>query len=310
MSASYNPRLHWYAAFTAACTLLLVVAGALVTSNDAGLAVPDWPLSYGSLLPPMVGGIFWEHGHRMIATLVGLLTIGLAVWIGRADDRPWMRKLGWIALAAVVAQGVLGGITVIFFLPRPVSISHASLAQLFFCLTVSLALFTSRWWHQDLTELEDTASPSLRKLTVTMAAIVFLQLVLGAAFRHKALGILPHILWAVAVLGMSVKLGRTVRQRFSTVAGLRQPAVLLSALVGFQILLGSATFWSRLIGAGFPQPILLVVGLTVAHVAVGALTLAAAVVLALCTFRLTRPVAATSSARAESSVSAAGEGIR
>ena len=128
-----NRSVHRFAVFTAACTFLLLIAGALVTSNDAGLSVPDWPLSYGSLLPPMVGGIFYEHGHRMIATFVGMLSIVLAVWLWRVESRAWVRWLGVAALGAVVAQGILGGITVLFFLPPAISSAHATLAQLFFC---------------------------------------------------------------------------------------------------------------------------------------------------------------------------------
>src|SRR5690349_827486 len=127
-----NVWLHRYAVLWSLCTLFLVVAGGLVTSNDAGLSVPDWPLSYGRLMPPMEGNIFYEHGHRMVATTVGLLTIGMAVWLMRAERRRWLRNLGWISLAAVVARGVPGGMPVIFMLPTPVSIGHACLAQLFF----------------------------------------------------------------------------------------------------------------------------------------------------------------------------------
>src|SRR6202166_872841 len=115
-----QPRIrnvHRFAVFTACCTFLLLIAGALVTSNDAGLSVPDWPLSYGSLTPPMVGGIFYEHGHRVIASFVGLLSIVLAVWLWRVEPRRWVRRLGWAALGAVVAQGLLSGLTVLFFLP-------------------------------------------------------------------------------------------------------------------------------------------------------------------------------------------------
>ena len=122
----------------------MLIAGALVTSNDAGLSVPDWPLSYGSLLPPMVGGIFYEHGHRMIATLVGTLSIVLAVWLWRVESRRWVRWLGVAALGAVVAQGILGGITVLFFLPPPISAAHATLAQLFFCTVAEHRLIHQR----------------------------------------------------------------------------------------------------------------------------------------------------------------------
>src|SRR5712692_3407954 len=166
MMPAPNSSLHRYAVFTSCCTFFLLIAGALVTSNDAGLAVPDWPTSYGSFFPPMVGGIFYEHGHRMVATFVGVLTIGLAVWLWRAESRPWMRWLGWIALGAVIAQGLLGAATVKFLLPPPVSVAHAGLAQSFFCLTVAIALFTSSWWHSEIAPLRDSGSPRLKTLAV------------------------------------------------------------------------------------------------------------------------------------------------
>src|ERR1700684_776632 len=136
-----NRNVHRFAVFTACCTFLLLIAGALVTSNDAGLSVPDWPLSYGSLMPPMIGGIFYEHGHRMIATLVGTLTIVLAVWLSLVEPRRWVRRLGWAALGLVIAQGLLGGLTVLFYLPPAVSSAHATLAQLYFITVLSLAVF-------------------------------------------------------------------------------------------------------------------------------------------------------------------------
>src|SRR5438552_15019484 len=112
-SLEFNPALHRFLIFLAAMTFLLLLAGGLVTSNDAGLAVPDWPTSFGSLyrIPPMVGGVKFEHSHRMLAEFVGLLTIIVAVWTARVERRKWMRVLGWIALATVIAQGILGGIT-------------------------------------------------------------------------------------------------------------------------------------------------------------------------------------------------------
>ncbi|HVZ61321.1 MAG TPA: COX15/CtaA family protein, partial [Terriglobales bacterium] len=134
-----------FATFVAGTTFLLLIAGALVTSNDAGLAVPDWPTSFGSFaMPRMVGGVLYEHGHRMIAALTGLLTIALAVWTRLADRRGWMRKLAWAALGTIVAQGILGGMTVLHFLPPAISTAHALVGQTFFCIAVSIALFTSR----------------------------------------------------------------------------------------------------------------------------------------------------------------------
>src|SRR5258708_19271919 len=127
--------LHRYAVLLAVCTLFLVVAGASVTSKEAGLSVPDWPLSYGQVMPQVSGGVFFEHGHRMVGTTVGFMTIILAVWIALVETRKWMKTLGWIALGAVIVQGGLGGMTVKLLLPPAVSVSHACLAQLFFSLT-------------------------------------------------------------------------------------------------------------------------------------------------------------------------------
>ena len=289
MSVEYNSAVHRFAVVTAAATAFLLMAGALVTSNDAGLAVPDWPLSYGSLMPPMVGGIFWEHGHRMIATTIGFLTIVLTVWLWRSERRRWLRWLGVGALVAVILQGVLGGLTVIFLLPVPVSIAHACLAQLFFSTVLSIALFTSRWWLEEMPALEDTGSPAVRSLALATTLSIFVQLALGAAFRHKGLSILPHILWAVVVMGMVIVVSRAVRKRFANVAGLRRPALYLSALVGTQILLGIGAYLAVRYARDFPQPILIAVVLTVAHVLVGALTLATSAVLTICSFRLIQP---------------------
>ncbi len=296
MKLSNNSRLHRFAVFTACWTLFLLVAGALVTSNDAGLAVPDWPLSYGSLMPPMVGGIFYEHGHRMVATVAGILTIILAVWISRRETRSWMRRLGWAALGAVIAQGILGGLTVKFLLPVSVSVSHACLAQAFFCTVVSLALFTSRWWQSELSVFEDTGSPQLRTLAVLTVAVTFVQLALGAAFRHKGIGILPHVIWAAVVLFVGLWTTRTARQRVPRSFGLRLPGIAFASLLGTQILLGIGTYWALAATRTAPQPMPVMIWFTVAHVAVGALTLAAAVVLALCCYRTVKPAGALQAA--------------
>src|ERR1700688_2158026 len=201
-AARADRNVHRFAVFTGCCTFRLLIAGGLVSSNDAGLSVPDWPLSYGSLLPPMVGGIFYEHGHRMIATLVGTLSIVLAACLWRVETRRWVRWLGVAALGAVVAQGILGGLTVLFFLPPPISAAHATLAQLFFCSVLSIALFTSAWWERERPLVADPGRPSVHTLAVLTASAVLCQLMLGAAFRHKAFGIIPHLFGAVVVTGM------------------------------------------------------------------------------------------------------------
>lgn len=183
-----NRGLHRFAVLTACSTFLLIIAGGLVTSTDSGLAVPDWPLSYGQLMPPMVGGIFYEHGHRMVATFVGLLTTILALWLWRKEERRWVRMLGVIALLAVITQGVLGGITVLFLLPTWVSTTHATLAQSFFSLTILLAVFTSPAWKGAQT-FDAPAGNRTRKLALAATAVVLLQLVLGALMRHTGSGL-------------------------------------------------------------------------------------------------------------------------
>ena len=140
--------IHVFSVIVASSTFILLIAGGLVTSNDAGLAVPDWPLSYGSWMPPMVGGIFYEHGHRIIAASVGLMTLLLCVALFMTRTPRWMRVLGVTTLITVILQGILGGITVRYQLPLAISVIHACLAQIFFCLTTSLALFSSRTWSR------------------------------------------------------------------------------------------------------------------------------------------------------------------
>ena len=189
--------LHPYARFVCAATLLLVAAGGMVTSTGSGLSVPDWPNTYGYFmfsfpLSKMVGGIFYEHGHRMIASIVGLLTLGLTVWLWRAEPRRWIRQLGVAALAAVILQGLLGGLTVLYFLPTPISVSHAGLAQIFFCLTVCLALFTSAGWHGS--SALSTHEPVIRDSTLLALAtglplLVYTQILIGATMRHTGAGL-------------------------------------------------------------------------------------------------------------------------
>src|SRR3990167_5697725 len=132
----YSVWLARYTKLLAAVTFLLIIAGGLVTSTKSGLSVPDWPLSYGKLMPPMVGGVRYEHTNRMIASLVGFMTLVLTLWLGFKESRTWVRWTGIAAFGAVVIQGILGGLTVIYLLPAPVSIFHACLAQTFFALAI------------------------------------------------------------------------------------------------------------------------------------------------------------------------------
>ena len=284
-----NGNIHRYAVLTACCTFLLLIAGALVTSNDAGLSIPDWPLAYGSLHPPMVGGIRYEFTHRVIATCVGLLTIGLAVGLWRAEKRPnrrWLRWLGLAALGGVIAQGILGGMTVRMLQPPAVSAAHATLAQLFFSTVVAIAVFTSSWWNGPAAEVDDPGTPHFRSLAVWALVGVFFQLVLGAAFRHKAFGIIPHLIGAVIVTILIFMTAGALKRRFPGVPALRNCAKILHIMIGVQILLGVGAYWSRLYASHFPQPIAVMVTLTVVHTVTGALVLAATLVTALISYRL------------------------
>src|ERR1041385_5295517 len=246
--------LNRFAILVACATFFLIIAGALVTSNDAGLATSDWPLSNGQLFPRMVGNLFWEHGHRMVATTVGLLTIGLMVYTLVKEKRNWVRKLSIVALAGVIAQGLLGGLTVKLMLPLAVSAAHATLAQLFFCTTVSLAVFTSRSWIEARTIEEEKGTLPLRYLCTAALVTIFLQLIIGATLRHSATWdrplptelVLTHIGGALAV---TIALGSatlTVLRRHKDEKFLTRPALIALLLLVVQLSLGIAAYVTRL----------------------------------------------------------------
>jgi heme a synthase len=289
VAAPYNRALHRFAILTACATFVLVVAGALVTSNDAGLSVPDWPTTFGSIykMPQMVGGVKFEHGHRMVAEFVGLLTIVIAVWTWRAEKRRWMKVLGIAALGTVIAQGILGGITVKYYLPPAVSSAHAAVAQTFFCIAVSIALFTGRKWVEEVPQVEyDVRRPSLVTLTMLSIVVLYVQLILGAMFRHKGLSWWPHVVHAgIVAIVLSWTSIRALTQ-YSRIEAVRTPAITMLYLMIAQLCLGFTAFLTRVAwGKDALQPELPMVLSTVAHVAVGALLLATAVVLAIQVWR-------------------------
>lgn len=289
IAVPYHSGLHRFAIFTSCVTLVLIVAGALVTSNDAGLSVPDWPTSFGSVfkMPRMVGGILYEHGHRMVAEFVGVLTIILAIWTWRAEKRRWMRWLGVGALATVIAQGILGGITVLFYLPPLVSSAHAALAQTFFCIAVAIAVFTGRRWIEEVPRVElDVRWPSLFTLTLLSIFVLYVQLILGAMFRHHGLSWWPHVVHAGVV---AIVLSWTAVRAISVyphIDAVKRPAVIMLSLMVAQLCLGFLAFITRVMwGRDAAQPELPMVVSTVIHVAVGALLLAATVILAIQVWR-------------------------
>jgi len=289
-----SPGLNRFAILVACATFFLIIAGALVTSNDAGLATSDWPLSNGQVFPRMVGNLFWEHGHRMVATTVGLLTIGLMVYTLVKEKRNWVRKLSIVALAGVIAQGLLGGLTVKLMLPLAVSAAHATLAQLFFCTTVSLAVFTSKSWIEANPIGEEKDNVPVRYLCTAAFVTIFLQLILGATLRHSATWdkqlptelILAHIGGAFVVTLILGSAGITVLRRHKGNAFLTRPATIALILLVVQLCLGLAAYLVRTASPNDPQPLNPMISVTVAHVACGALVFATTIVLTLRTYKV------------------------
>ena len=289
-----NRGLNRFAIFVACATFFLIIAGALVTSNDAGLATPDWPLSNGQFFPKMVGNLFWEHGHRIVATTVGMLTIVLMIYILVKEKRDWVRKLGIFALLAVIAQGLLGGLTVRLMLPLAVSTAHATLAQLFFCTTVSLAVFTSRSWIEARPLPEETAGTPLRLLCTVALVAIFLQLIIGATLRHSAPWdrhlptplILAHIGGALVVTIALGSASLAVLRRYKDEKFLTRPALIALLLLVVQLSLGIAAYITRLASPNDPQPLNPMISITVAHVACGALVFVSTIVLTLRAYRV------------------------
>ncbi|MBI4343470.1 MAG: protoheme IX farnesyltransferase [Candidatus Omnitrophica bacterium] len=258
--------MHPFAVFTACATFFLLVAGGLVTSTDSGLAVPDWPLSYGTWFPPMVGGIVYEHGHRVVAAGVGLLILVQALWARWAEPRRWARRLAYAALGLVLAQGLLGGLTVLLLLPPQISIAHACLGQAVFCVTVAFASATGRAAAR---EPVWRPGPSLGRAGLLAALLAALQLLLGAMTRHTGLGLWWHAANAAALLLAGAWLAARLAGQAGLPAGLRAQAWRLPGLLLAQIMLGVVMLGHRQ-----------AVALRTAHVALGALVLAQSVLLA------------------------------
>jgi heme a synthase len=289
MKPTYNPGVHKFAVFTVCWTVLLFVAGALVTSKDAALSVPDWPKSFGTWFPSLrmlAGGAFFEHSHRVIAAVLGFLVLILAVLLWRTEPRSWMRWLGVIAVGGVVAQAILGGQVVRQLLHYWLPVAHASFAQIVFGAVLSIAVFTSKWWVSEQPQLEDSGSPSIHTVVILNAAVIFLQVILGAGFRHKEIPIWPHMAGALLVLGMVVWTAVVLRKRFGQSRELSKVRILLHAIFGTQFLLGFGAYWSRLSTAEAPQPMPLMVILTVVHTVVGAILFALSILIVLLCYRL------------------------
>ncbi|MCG3148719.1 MAG: Protoheme IX farnesyltransferase [Verrucomicrobiae bacterium] len=280
MTSRWLHRLCWV---TAGATFLLIVVGATVTSNRAGLSVPDWPETYSHPLwrfplTKMVGGIFYEHGHRLLASVVGLLTTAITVWTFFWQKDKTLRRLGLAALAGVLLQGLLGGLTVKFLLPPVISVAHAALAQAFFCVTITLALLTS----SKASAAPGATTGSARGLALAATIAVYLQLILGASIRHSERGELAHICGAIAVIALAIFIVRHLRE-------FRGPVLTLAGLIIFQAGLGILTLYTRQPKLAPGQLTPLQTWLPTLHLATGALILAVSFVLTLRIFRQTAP---------------------
>jgi cytochrome c oxidase assembly protein subunit 15 len=285
-----------------AATFLLVVAGGLVTSNEAGLAVVDWPNTFGSnmfLFPlaRMTGGIYYEHAHRLFGALVGLTTIVLAIRLWRRDDRPWLRRLAIVAVVLVMLQGMLGGLRVTggFTLSTSESdmapsialaVLHGVLGQLFLGLMVAIAVVTSRWWRlAPAAEPRSTVNGD-RSLQLWLVATLVVQLVLGAVQRHLAWGLIIHISLAAVVVMLAVIVGARAWGLYHGVWPVQRLGQALIAGVIIQVTLGIAALAVTQGRAVVGNPTTLEVTITTAHQATGAVLLALAVALRLWTWRM------------------------
>jgi cytochrome c oxidase assembly protein subunit 15 len=289
MTSTYNPGVHRFSVFVVAWTVLLFVAGALVTSNDAALSVPDWPKSFGTWFPSLrmlAGGAFFEHSHRVIAGGLGIFTLALTVLIWVKDNRRWLRWFAVIAVLGIAVQAVLGGEVVRQMLHYWLPVIHACFAQIVFGALLGIAVFTSRWWVSDRPQLADRGTPSIHAVTIANAEVIFLQVVLGAGFRHQEIPVWPHIAGAFVVLGVVVWTAIVLRKRFGVSPELSRARMMLHAIFGIQFLLGFGAYWSRLSTVGAPQPMPIMVLLTVIHTVVGALLFAFSVFIVLICFRI------------------------
>ena len=287
--AAYRPGVYRFAVFVFLWTVLLFIAGALVTSNAAALSVPDWPKSFGTWFPTLkqlVRGAFFEHSHRVIAGILGVLLLIEALVIWFADVRRWLRWFALVAVGGVVVQSVLGGEVVRKLLQYWLPVLHACFAQIMFGAILCLAVFTSKWWIEEHPQLEDHGGISIHALALLNALVMFVQVFFGAGFRHQYVAIWPHLVGSAVVLGVMIWTAAVLRKRFDDSPELTFARTLLHSMVGMQILLGIAAYWSRLSTADALQPMPVMVALTVIHTVFGALVFASSILVVLMCYRL------------------------
>ena len=276
---------HYLAVLTSGTTVILILAGGLVTSLGAGLAVPDWPTTFGYnmfLFPwaKMVGGIFYEHAHRLLGSLVGFLTILTALALWRSEPRRWVAWLGAAALGLVIVQGVLGGLRVVW-LKLVLAIVHACAAQLFFALMVSLAVFTSRSWLEAPEAAAGEADRRIRRLGLTAVALIYIQTIFGAVLRHTGNRLDAHLLVALLVTVLVFWLAVKILRDPSGREDIRRPVNVMWILLIVQLALGAGSFLGKYTAIGDAITPWTIVLLTSGHVVVGALLFASSITLAL-----------------------------
>jgi cytochrome c oxidase assembly protein subunit 15 len=290
-----------------AATFLLVVAGGLVTSNEAGLAVVDWPNTFGSNmflypLSRMTGGIYYEHAHRLFGALLGLTTVAVAIRLWRVEPRSWVRGLAAVAVVAVVVQGLLGGLRVTGRLTLSaapedmapsigLAILHGVLGQLFLALMVVVAAASSRRWRAAPERQPELRAGTDHTLQAVLVGALMVQLLLGAIQRHVAQGLVVHISLAAVVTILVIAAGARAWGLFHGVWPMQRLGQLLMSLVGIQVALGIAALAVTQGRAVVGHPSTLEVTIATAHQAAGAGLLALAVLLAAWTRRLYRPMA-------------------
>lgn len=291
--SAHNRWVHRFSLLTAGATFILLVAGGLVTSTGSGLAVPDWPTTFGHnmLLYPwskMVGGVLVEHGHRLIGAAVGLLTLALALWLWVTERRASLRWLGAAALTLVIIQGILGGLRVVW-LDRTLAIVHAALAQAFFALMAGVAFLTSREGSEASRKIERAGAGRLRTLTLLTTGVIYLQMIFGAVLRHTSMGIGVHLVCGAVVTLQILCLAVLILKGYADEPRLVRPVALLSALLVLQLVVGVGAYLGRFTSLGVRLSFHDLVALTTTHVVIGALMLATSLVLTLRAYRLLAP---------------------
>ncbi len=298
-ATEFRPGPHRVAVFAAAVTWPLLVVGGLVTTYRVGMAVPDWPTTFGINMflydfTKAAWGVFVEHGHRLYGAAVGLATVILAAWFLLADRRPWMKGLGVAALALVIAQGLLGGLRVRMNSTHLAAI-HGCTAQAFFALMTALCVLTGRPWAEAAAPLPDPSR--LRRRSAVTLALVYLQIVAGAWLRHfgTPAALVLHALLAAAVWGHAAMLSWRVLRHRAEAPALVASALAMDLAVTLQVALGVVAWWMLRPFDGIPALVTTPQALIrTGHLANGALLLGSAVVLTLRAFRGLSPSLASS----------------